>query len=55
MPGQVTHEHDRELPEGRPGTLGELQALAEECEGVVSVGVHLRQREPLRVVGPQRD
>lgn len=43
--GQVTYEHDRGLPEGGPGTLGVLQALAEECEGTVSMGVHLGQRE----------
>lgn len=45
LPGQVTYEHDRGLPQGGPRTLGILQALAEEREGAVSMGVHLGQRE----------
>lgn len=44
--GQVTYEHDRGLPEGGPGTLGVLQALAEEREGTVSMGVHLDKEKP---------
>lgn len=53
-PGQVTYEHDRGLAEGGPGILGVLQALAEKCEGAVSVGVHLGKRTP-RALSPHPD
>lgn len=45
-PGQVTYEQDRGLPEGGPGILGVLQALAEKYGGAVSVGIHLGQENP---------
>lgn len=53
-PGQVTYEQGRGLAEAGPGILGVLEALAEKCEGAVSVGVHLDKRTP-RALSPHTD